>query len=88
MLKIWFLQLISQGAFEENRIMDTDIYKFYEPFIKDIDGSIITKYDTSIEIIYVNCMRSYLADEIKSKSELIQTFKNKVKSKLRDVTVE
>lgn len=82
------LEAISEGSFENSKIMGTNVFKFYEPFIKDINGKILTKYDDTIENSYLDCMRSYLAGKIKTKDDMIKTFKDKVKNNLRDVTVE
>ncbi len=82
------LEAISEGSFEDSKIMGTNVFKFYEPFLKDIDGKILTKYDDTIENSYLDCMRSYLAGKIKTKEEMIKTFKEKVKYNLMDLTVE
>ncbi|KNY29771.1 extracellular solute-binding protein [Pseudobacteroides cellulosolvens] len=83
------LQVIAEGYGEENKIMGIDIYKFYEPFIKDIDGSIFTEYDSEIQNIYTNNLGFYLnGGEFKTKDELIKAFKNRVKNSVVDITVE
>lgn len=82
------LQLISEGSSEDNEIMGTDVFKFFEPFVKDINGKLITKYDETIENAYTDCMRSYLGGKIRTKEEMLTTFKDKVKINLIDVKVE
>ncbi|MDP4180988.1 MAG: extracellular solute-binding protein [Bacillota bacterium] len=82
------LAAIAEGSPEDSKIVGTNVFKFYEPFIKDINGSILTKYDDTIENAFVDCMRSYLAGKIKTKDEMIKTFKDKVKTNLKDITVE
>jgi len=96
-LKIWSaqnqdlpnnLQIISEGSPQESEIMGTDILKFYEPFIKDINGKIITMYDDTIEITYVDAVRSYLAGNIKSKEEVLTTFKDTLKTRFKDSGID
>ncbi|KNY26743.1 ABC transporter substrate-binding protein [Pseudobacteroides cellulosolvens] len=82
------LMVISQGAGEISKIMGVDLFKFYEPFIKDINGNILTKYDDTIENAFVDTMRSYLAGKISTKEDMLKTFKDKVKTNLKDITVE
>jgi maltose-binding protein MalE len=82
------LTVISQGAGETSKIMGVDLFKFYEPFVKDINGNILTKYDDTIENAFVDTMRSYLAGKIKTKEDMLKTFKDKVKTNLKDITVE
>ncbi|WP_036943949.1 ABC transporter substrate-binding protein [Pseudobacteroides cellulosolvens] len=82
------LEVISQGSVEDSKIMGTNIFKFYEPLIKDINGKLITQYDDTINNAYQDCMRSYLAGKTKSKDEMLKSFKDKVKTLLKDVTVE
>lgn len=79
------LQVISEGSLEDSKIMGTNIFKFYEPFIKDINGNLLTKYDDVIENIYYDCMRLYLTGDIKTKNDMIITFKDKVKTNLKDI---
>lgn len=82
------LQIISEGSPQESEIMGTDILKFYEPFIKDINGKIITMYDDTIEITYVDAVRSYLAGNIKSKEEVLTTFKDTLKTRFKDSGID
>lgn len=82
------LQLLYECSPEENKIMGTDLFKFYEPFARNINGKIITKYDETIDNAYIDSIRSYLAGKIKTKEEMINTFKNKVNFNLKDITVE
>jgi len=82
------LQAISEGSAEDSKIMGTNVYKFYEPFVKDINGKILTKYDDTIEYAFIDVMRSYLAGKISSKDDMLKTFKDKVKTNLKDITVE
>jgi len=82
------LTVISQGAGETSKIMGVDLFKFYEPFVKDINGNILTKYDDTIENAFVDTMRSYLAGKVNTKDDMIKIFKDKVKTNLKDITVE
>ncbi|MDP4180678.1 MAG: extracellular solute-binding protein [Bacillota bacterium] len=82
------LAAIAEGSPEDSKIMGTNVFKFYEPFVKDINGKILTKYDDTIEQAWIDCMRSYLAGKIKSKDDFIKTFKNKVKTNLKDIKVD
>ncbi|KNY25271.1 extracellular solute-binding protein [Pseudobacteroides cellulosolvens] len=82
------LEAISEGSLEDSKIMGTNVFKFYETFIKDINGNLLTKYDDTIENCYLDCMRSYLAGKIKTKDEMILTFKDKVKTNLSYIIVE
>jgi len=82
------LTVISEGAGEISKIMGVDLFKFYEPFVNDINGNILTKYDDTIEDAFVDTMRSYLAGKINTKDDMIKAFKDKVKTNLKDITVE
>ncbi len=82
------LQAIAEGSAEDSKIMGTNVFKFYEPFVKDINGKILTKYDDTIENAFIDVMRSYLAGKIGSKDDMLKTFKDKVKTNLKDITVE
>jgi maltose-binding protein MalE len=82
------LQAISEGSPEDSKIMGTNVFKFYEPFVGTINGKILTKYDDTIENAFIDCMRSFLAGKIKTKEDMLKTFKDKVKTNLKDITVE
>ncbi|KNY25729.1 ABC transporter substrate-binding protein [Pseudobacteroides cellulosolvens] len=82
------LQAIGEGSPEDSKIMGTNVFKFYEPFVQKINGKILTKYDDTIENAFIDVMRSYLAGKIKSKDDMLKTFKDKVKINLKDITVE
>ncbi|MDP4181460.1 MAG: extracellular solute-binding protein [Bacillota bacterium] len=76
------LNIIAEGSPEDDKIVGTNLFKFFEPFIQDINGKILTKHDESIERVYTECLRSYLAGKIKTKEDMIKEFKNTVKMEL------
>ncbi|MDP4181362.1 MAG: extracellular solute-binding protein [Bacillota bacterium] len=82
------LEVINGGAPEDSKIVGTNLFKFYEPFVKDINGSILTPNDDIIEKAFDDVMRSYLAGKIKTKDELIKMFKEKVKTNIKDINAD
>jgi hypothetical protein len=73
---------------EPQKIMNTDLYKFYEPFLKEIKGDIQTKYDDAIESIYTECVQSYLTGQVKTKEQMFLLFKDKIKNSCTDIYAE
>ncbi|KNY25310.1 extracellular solute-binding protein [Pseudobacteroides cellulosolvens] len=82
------LQLLSEGTQQNNKIIGTDIFKFYEPFVKDINGKLRTSKDYTIELYYNRCLRSYLDGEIKTEEEMLRKFKDEVKNSVKDISVD
>jgi len=82
------LELISEGSPEESKIVGTNVFKFYEPFISGINGKILTSYDDAIEKDFNDLMRSYLAGKLKTKDDVVNALKVKVKNNYRDVVVK
>lgn len=76
------LEILSEGAPEINKIMGVDTYKFYNQFIREIDGSNLSKYDDVIESEYIDYLRLYLEGKIKTRDEMLKAFKDKVESTL------
>lgn len=70
-----------------NKTLNQNVYKVYEPILKDIKGSIFTEYDDRIQAAYDDNLNSYLAGKI-SKDDFIKKFKEKVKSDFPDLKVE
>jgi len=82
------LSVIKEGSGEESKIVGTDLFKFYEPFVKNINGKVLTQYDDTIEKQFDDVMKSYLAGKVADKAEVLKLFKEKVKTNLKDITVE
>ncbi|MDP4182605.1 MAG: extracellular solute-binding protein [Bacillota bacterium] len=76
------LEVLSEGSSEIDKIMGVDTFKFYNQFVKEIDGSTLTRYDDVIESEYTNYLRLYLEGNIKTKDDMLKAFKEKIKSTL------
>jgi hypothetical protein len=73
---------------EVDKIMGINLFKFYQSMVADVNGSLLTKYDDTIENAFKDVMKTYLAGNIKSKDEVLSQFKAKVKANLKEITVE
>ncbi len=82
------LSLLKEGSSDVDAITGQNLFLFYEPFFCEINGAILNKYDDTIENAFNDAMKSYLAGKIKSRDEVISTFKAKVKQNLNDIIVE
>lgn len=80
--------VIAEGAPEDSKIVGTNVFKFYEPFVDSINGKVLTPYDDTVEKAFDDIMKSYLAGKVKDKAEVLKLFKEKVKTNLKDITVE
>ncbi|HEX9059753.1 MAG TPA: extracellular solute-binding protein, partial [Clostridia bacterium] len=68
-----------------DKITGQNLFKFYssDAGTDKINGSLLTAYDDAIELAYVEAVRAYLKGEIKTKEDVINTFKSRVRSCLR-----
>jgi maltose-binding protein MalE len=85
------MSLLEEGAADASKVdplMNTNLFAFYKSLVGDINGTILGQYDDTIENAFNDVMKSYLAGKIKSKDDVIKEFKSKVKSNLKDITVE
>lgn len=82
------LDIIAEGAPSDSKVVGTNLFKFYQPFVKDINGDVLTQYDDIIERTFDDVMTSYLAGKYKTKDDMIKAFKDKVKSNLKDIQVD
>jgi len=82
------LDILAEGAPSDSKVVGTNLFKFYEPFVKDINGEVLTQYDDIIERAIDNTMTSYLAGKYRTKDDMLKAFKNEVKSNLKDIQVE
>lgn len=82
--------LLTEGAASSDvdKIMGTNLYKFYQPMVGEINGSVLTQYDDTIENAFKDVLKSYLAGKVANKDEVVKQFKAKVKANLKDITVE
>jgi len=83
------LSLLEEGSksSDVDKIMGINLYKFYVPFVNNINGGIFTQYDSAIEQVYTDTMRSYLAGKLNSKEDFLKQFKETVKTNLKDIEV-
>ncbi len=81
------LEAIAEGSPEENKIVGTDVLKFFEPLVMDISSK-MTAYDEEINVYYIDALKLYTDGKIKSKEEMIDTFKKNVKLNLKDIEVQ
>ncbi|KNY29171.1 hypothetical protein Bccel_4445 [Pseudobacteroides cellulosolvens ATCC 35603 = DSM 2933] len=82
------LDIIAEGAPSDSKVVGTNLFKFYQPFVKDINGEVLTQYDDIIERTFDDVMTSYLAGKYKTKDDMLKAFKDKVKSNLKDIQVD
>jgi maltose-binding protein MalE len=82
------LEIIAEGAPSDSKVVGTNLFKFYEPFVKDINGALLTPYDDIIERTFDDVMTSYLAGKYKTKDDMIKAFKEKVKANLKEIQVD
>lgn len=75
------------GSSINDSITGQNNYKIFGDAAEKANGKLLTQYDDTIENALNDCMKSYLAGKISSRDSLISTFKNKVKSNLRDIVV-
>lgn len=72
---------------EVDKTLNQNVYKFYQPMLKDINGNTFTELDDRIQAAWDDNMATYLAGQI-SKDEFYKKFKQKVKSDFPDIVVE
>lgn len=70
-----------------NKTVNQNIYKFYQPMLKDIKGTTFTSYDDRILAAWDDNMATYLAGKI-TKDQFLKNFKDKVKSDFPELTVQ
>jgi hypothetical protein len=82
-------ELISEMAngSEVNKTFNQNLYKIFNPMLKDIKGNTFTEYDDRIQAAYDDYMATYLAGKI-SKDEFYKKFKEKVKSDFQEIKVD
>ncbi|HEY9060527.1 MAG TPA: extracellular solute-binding protein [Pseudobacteroides sp.] len=82
------LEIIAEGSPSDSNIVGANLFKFYEPFVKDINGEVLTQYDDIIERTFDDVMVSYLAGKYKTKDDMVKAFKDKVKTNLKEIQVD
>lgn len=65
-----------------NKVVNQNIYQVYGPMLEGINGSLVTKYDDTIKIAFLDGMDSYLAEQI-SKEEMLAQFIERLESELQ-----
>ncbi|MDP4179559.1 MAG: extracellular solute-binding protein [Bacillota bacterium] len=81
------IELISKNKYK-SKIFDIDLIDFYEDNIKDVNGSVLSKYDDIIEDCFDEAMESYLEGKLFSKAEVIKKFKGKVQNELPEIEID
>ncbi|HEY9062814.1 MAG TPA: extracellular solute-binding protein [Pseudobacteroides sp.] len=82
------MEIISEGAKENDKFLGINRFKLFEPIVKEIDGKNATAYDHDIESEFVKALRLYLDGKFASKEEMISSFKKNVKLRFDDLVVQ
>ncbi|KNY24896.1 extracellular solute-binding protein [Pseudobacteroides cellulosolvens] len=79
---------LSSDSKNISKITGQNNYKIFLSLTPKVNGKLLTQYDTIIENVYINIMRSYLAGKIKSRDEAIRIFKDQVKTYVDDIYIK
>ncbi|HEX9061860.1 MAG TPA: extracellular solute-binding protein, partial [Clostridia bacterium] len=84
------ISVLNEGAASSDvdKVTGQNLFKFYSPFVGNINGKVLTTYDDTVEKAFVDAERAYVAGKLKSKDEVIKMIKDTVKTNLKDVKVD
>ncbi|HEX9061849.1 MAG TPA: extracellular solute-binding protein [Clostridia bacterium] len=84
------ISVLNEGAASSDvdKVTGQNLFKFYSPFVGNINGKVLTTYDDTVDKAFIDAERAYLAGKLKSKDDVIKTIKNTIKTNLKDVKVD
>lgn len=81
------IEKLSKDESFVHELIGQNPYEFYLPLLDKINPNLMTRYDGTIEDAFQEAMKSYLAGTL-TKDEMLQQFKDKVRSDIHDIEVD